>query len=71
MAVFAVFFRVALMSADMPGQNTEDSARAVIIDTPWWAACRVLSTSPRREGGTITLSLYRITPSVDVMFSRY
>ena len=27
--------------------------------------------SPRSEGGMITLSLYRITPSVDVMFSRY
>ena len=62
------FFRVALMSADMPGQNTGDSTRAVIIDMPWWAACRVLSTSPRSEGGTITLSLYRITPSVGVMF---
>ena len=59
------------MSADMPGQNTADSARAVIIDTPWWAAWRVLSISPRSEGGMITLSLYRITPSVDVMFSRY
>ena len=48
------------MSADMPGQNTEASARAVIIDMPWWAACSVLSTSPWSEGGTITLSLYRI-----------
>ena len=58
------------MSAGMPGQNTEDSAQTVIIDTPWLAACRVLSTSPRSEGGTITLSSYRIAPSVDVMFSR-
>ena len=56
------------MSADMHGQNTEDSARVVIIDMPWWAACRLLSTSPGSEGGMITLSLYRITPSVDVMF---
>ena len=43
------FFRVVLISADMPGQNTENSARAVIIDMPWRAACRVLSTSPRSE----------------------
>ena len=64
------FFRVVLMSADMPGQNTEDSARAVIIVMPWWATCTVFTTSPRSEGDT-TLSLYRITPSVDVMFSRY
>ena len=37
---FSQFVRVVLMSADM--LNTEDSARAVIIDMPWWAACRVL-----------------------------
>ena len=70
MAVFAVFSSGTDVGR-YARQNTEDSARAVINDTPWWAACRVLSTSPRSEGGTITLSLYRITPSVDVMFSRY
>ena len=61
MAVSALFpIGTVLMSADMPGQKTEDSSRAVIIDTAWWAACR-LSTSPRSEGGTITLSLNDIT----------
>ena len=59
------------MSTDMHDQNTEDSAREVIIDTPWWAACMVLNISPRSEGGKITLSLSRIYPSVDVVFSRY
>ena len=49
------------MSADMSGQNTEDSARAVIIDTPWSAAFRVLSTSTWSVRITITLSLYVIS----------
>lgn len=43
----------------------EDSALAVIVDVPWWAACRADKHLDLREGGTIMRSLYRTTPSLE------
>ena len=57
---------VFLMSTDMPGQNTDCSARRVIPVTPWWAACRTWSTLGLADGGITVLSLYINTPSYTV-----
>ena len=48
---------VDAMAGDMPGQKTDDSARAVMDVTPWWAACRADKTSLRGVGGMTTRSL--------------
>ena len=50
------------MSCVMPGQRMEDSALAIIVDVPWWAACSAAKQSGLRDGGITMQSLYRITP---------
>ena len=55
-----IWLHVALveaMAGDIPGQKTDDSARAVMDVTPWWAACRADRTSLRSVGGMTTRSL--------------
>ena len=55
--------RVEVMSSVMPGQNTEDSALAIMADVPWWAACSAAKQVGLRDGGMMMRSLYRMTPS--------
>ena len=31
-------WRIEMMSSVMPGQNTEDSALAIMAEVPWWMA---------------------------------
>ena len=57
------FSRCAVISGVMPGQNMEDSARAVMLDTPWCAAWRSDKVSERSDGGMTIQSLNMITPS--------
>ena len=39
------------MSGVIPGQNTDDSALAVMVVTSWCAECRAESTLSLNEGG--------------------
>ena len=55
--------RMLLMSLEMPGQKTEDSALKVMEVVPWCAAWRVERTSFLRDGGITMRSLYRMIPS--------
>ena len=48
---------VAWMSFVMPGQKIDASAFDVIVDVPWWAACRADRHEDRREGGMTIRSL--------------
>ena len=41
----------------IPGQNTVDSALAIIDVTPWWAECSTSSMFWRRVGGITIRSL--------------
>ena len=49
--------RYMVMAGVIPGQNTDASALAIMEETPWWAACRLESTSGRSAGGTRIRSL--------------
>ena len=51
------FARRAVMAGVMPGQKTDDSARAVIEVTSWWAEWRISSICCRSEGGMTMQSL--------------
>ena len=51
------FARRAVMAGVMPGQKTDDSARAVIEVTPWWAEWRISSICCRSESGMTMRSL--------------
>ena len=50
--------RVEVMSSVMPGQNTKDSALAIMADVPWWAACNAAKQVGLRD---VMRSLYRMT----------
>ena len=56
--------RRAVMAGVIPGQNTVDSAHALMEVTPWWAQCSTLRMCGRRVGGMTILSLYITTPSM-------
>lgn len=42
---------VAWMSFVMPGQKMDVSAFEIMVDVPWWAACRADRHDGRKEGG--------------------
>ena len=46
-----------VMAGLIPGQNTDASALAIMEETPWWATCRLESTSGHSAGGTRIRSL--------------
>ena len=51
------------MAGVMPGQKTDDSARAVTEVTPWWAEWRTASICCHSEGGMMMWSLLSMTLS--------
>ena len=55
---------VAIIAGVIPGQNTDDSARAVIVDTPEWAEWKARKMSVCRFGVITIVSLYIMTPSI-------
>ena len=48
---------VAWISFVMPGQNIDASAFDVMVDMPWWAACRADMHEGLSEGGMTIRSL--------------
>ena len=46
-----------VMASVIKGQNTNALALVIMEETPWWAACRLESTSSRSAGGTRIWSL--------------
>ena len=54
--------RVMWMSLVIPGQKMDVSARAIMDDTPWWAAWRAVRQCGLMDGGITILSLYSTTP---------
>ena len=52
-----------VMADVIPGQNIDDSAHAIMEETPLWAACRLESTSGGSAGGITMRSLWIITAS--------
>ena len=56
---------VSAMSFDMPGQNSEVWARAVIPLVPWWAAWRALRHVCRNCAGMTMRSPLQMTPLTD------
>ena len=59
-----------VMAGVMPGQNTVDSARAVMEVTPWCAKCSTVRMCCRSEGGMTIRCLYKMTPSTVYRWSR-
>ena len=62
--------RILLMVGVIPGQKTDDSARAVIAVTPWCAEWREARISCLRDAGTTMRSLYKTTTFAECRCSR-
>ena len=52
------------MAGVMPGQKTDDLARASMELTPLWAECNADRIVSQRQGSMTILSLYVMTPSM-------
>ena len=58
------------MAGVIPGQKTDDSARASMELTPLWAECNADRMVSQRQGGMTILSLYSMMPCMVERWAR-